>query len=156
MNVVRHIFIADRIRSSPPTRAVSDTDFGGEKVASQPARCCTELTVSGNFQRRDAATERACCTQDLCRRFLPLCVQNEPRRRQAHEFVTSRSEFAVKALVGQVKDTSQIATHRKNQIGISWGSLQLSISSGEEGFDFEHGGHLAISAVKNGKAIWAL
>ena len=36
---------ASRIRSSPPTRAVSETDFGAEKVASHPARCSIGLTV---------------------------------------------------------------------------------------------------------------
>ena len=36
---------ASRTRSSPPTRAVSETDFGAENVASQPARCSTGFTV---------------------------------------------------------------------------------------------------------------
>jgi hypothetical protein len=31
--------------SSPPTSAVSETDLGAEKVASQPARCSIVLTV---------------------------------------------------------------------------------------------------------------
>jgi hypothetical protein len=30
---------ASRTRSSPPTSAVSDTDFGAENAASHPARC---------------------------------------------------------------------------------------------------------------------
>ena len=36
---------AMRTRSSPPTRAVSETDLGAEKVASQPARCSTDFTL---------------------------------------------------------------------------------------------------------------
>ncbi len=36
---------ASRTRSSPPTSAVSETDFGAEKVASQPARCSTGDTI---------------------------------------------------------------------------------------------------------------
>ncbi len=35
---------ASRTRSSPPTSAVSETDFGAEIVASQPARWPTEVT----------------------------------------------------------------------------------------------------------------
>src|SRR5215472_6208309 len=36
---------ATRMRWSPPTSAVNETDFGAENVASQPARCSTEVTV---------------------------------------------------------------------------------------------------------------
>ena len=36
---------ASRTRSSPPTKAVRETDLGAENVASQPARCSTGLTV---------------------------------------------------------------------------------------------------------------
>jgi len=39
---------ASRTRSSPPTRAVNETDFGAEKVASQPARCSTEVVSLPN------------------------------------------------------------------------------------------------------------
>ena len=35
---------ASRTRSSPPTSAVSETDFGAENVASHPARCSTGVT----------------------------------------------------------------------------------------------------------------
>jgi hypothetical protein len=36
-------------RSSPPTRAVNETDFGAENTASHPARCSTEVTSLPNF-----------------------------------------------------------------------------------------------------------
>ena len=35
---------ASLTRSSPPTNAVTETDFGAENVASHPARCSTEVT----------------------------------------------------------------------------------------------------------------
>ena len=40
---------ASRTRSSPPTRAVSETGFGAEKAASHPARCSTEVTSLPNW-----------------------------------------------------------------------------------------------------------
>jgi hypothetical protein len=40
---------ATRTRSSPPTRAVNETDFGAENTASHPARCSTEVTSLPNF-----------------------------------------------------------------------------------------------------------
>ncbi len=36
-------------RSSPPTRAVNETDFGAENVASHPARCSTLVTSLPNL-----------------------------------------------------------------------------------------------------------